>query len=69
LTPILTAQGIQSRKLNVSHAFHSPLMEPMVDAFAEVARTITYHPPRIPIISKHHGQAFHRSTSERIHVH
>jgi acyl transferase domain-containing protein len=51
VTTILAAEGIQSRKLSVSHAFHSPLMEPMVAAFAQVANTIAYHPPQIPMVS------------------
>ncbi|MBV7339841.1 aminotransferase class III-fold pyridoxal phosphate-dependent enzyme, partial [Chloroflexi bacterium TSY] len=47
----LTAKGIESRALRVSHAFHSPLMEPMLDAFEETAHTVSMHPLRIPLVS------------------
>ncbi|GFJ85360.1 hypothetical protein Phou_095400 [Phytohabitans houttuyneae] len=39
----------KSRKLRVSHAFHSPLMEPMLAPFRDAIAGITLHEPRIPI--------------------
>ena len=46
----LQRQGVASRPLIVSHAFHSPLMAPILEPFAELARTIDYQRPRIRLI-------------------
>ncbi len=51
LVATFTTQGIRTRPLQVSHAFHSPLMEPMLATFRTVAASITYHPPRLSLIS------------------
>lgn len=56
VTTALEAEGLKTRKLKVSHAFHSPLMEPMLDAFERVAREISYSSPRIDIISNVTGK-------------
>ena len=44
------AEGVEVRRLTVSHAFHSPLMEPMLEAFEKVASTIAYAPPTVPVL-------------------
>jgi 8-amino-7-oxononanoate synthase len=47
----LTALGIKTTPLKVSHGFHSPLMEPVLNDFAKVAREVTYHRPHLSLIS------------------
>jgi acyl transferase domain-containing protein len=53
---LLSEQGIETKPLNVSHAFHSHLMEPMLSEFKRIASGITYALPQINLISNLSGQ-------------
>ncbi len=52
----LELRGIKTQLLNVSHAFHSPLMQPIIAEFKTVAQTINYSLPQIPIVSNLTGE-------------
>ena len=52
----LLQHGIKSRRLIVSHAFHSSFMEPMLDEFEQIASSIQYSEPELGFISNITGQ-------------
>ena len=53
--------GIRSSRLVVSHAFHSHLMDPMLDEFEAFADKINYQAPSIPLVSNLSGTFFEHS--------
>ncbi|WP_066383182.1 type I polyketide synthase [Anabaena sp. CA = ATCC 33047] len=47
----LTALKIESRRLHTSHAFHSSMMEAMLQPFTAEVKKVKLNPPQIPFIS------------------
>ncbi|MEV4631599.1 type I polyketide synthase [Micromonospora sp. NPDC049523] len=50
------AKGRRTARLPVSHAFHSPHMDDVLDAFRGILVELTFHPPRRPIVSDVTGE-------------
>jgi len=55
-TTRLEAEGVETIRLKVSHAFHSPLVEPMLAAFEQVASEVTFATPRLDLVSNVTGE-------------
>jgi phthiocerol/phenolphthiocerol synthesis type-I polyketide synthase E len=52
----LQARGINCRRLRTSHAFHSPMMEPILEPFLDYMKQVRLSPPQIPFVSNLTGK-------------
>ncbi|MFT3864031.1 MAG: SDR family NAD(P)-dependent oxidoreductase [Solirubrobacterales bacterium] len=48
--------GRRTRRLVVSHAFHSPLIDPMLEEFESTVRGLAFSPPTVPVVSTLSGR-------------
>ena len=53
---LLGSEGVKAQRLQVSHAFHSPLMEPMLEEFARVAGEVSYRAAHTALVSNVSGR-------------
>jgi acyl transferase domain-containing protein len=51
-----SAAGIKFRELVVSHAFHSPMMDPVLELFGEAAAMVAFGAPKLRLVSNLTGQ-------------
>ena len=51
-----SAAGVKFRELVVSHAFHSPLMDPVLEPFENAAANVSFSAPRLRLVSNLTGQ-------------
>lgn len=58
----LTANGVECRRLHTSHAFHSVLMDPILERFREVLKVVHYNPPIKPYVSNITGKIADEAT-------
>ncbi|MFE3485915.1 type I polyketide synthase, partial [Streptomyces griseus] len=52
----LVAEGVRTRWLPVSHAFHTPLMDPVLEEFSREIAGLSFEAPRIPVVSTVTGE-------------
>jgi acyl transferase domain-containing protein len=52
----LSKQNLNCRQLRTSHAFHSAMMDPILEIFTEQVKQVALNPPRIPFVSNVTGR-------------
>jgi acyl transferase domain-containing protein/acyl carrier protein len=60
----LQSRDISCEPLNVSHAFHSPLMEPILDRFEDAVRRANPKMPKLLVVSNLTGKVARRELTE-----
>ncbi|WP_276575476.1 type I polyketide synthase, partial [Bradyrhizobium monzae] len=63
LSEAFRSKGRRTSRLQVSHAFHSQRMEPMLEEFGKVLSQVTFGTPRLPIVSNVTG---HLATTDEL---
>ncbi|MEV0643481.1 type I polyketide synthase, partial [Streptomyces sp. NPDC050619] len=61
---VARAAGVKATRLAVSHAFHSARLDGMLDELTDVAGELTFHVPRIPVVSNVTGGLVGEFTAE-----
>jgi acyl transferase domain-containing protein len=56
----LAARGVTTRRVETARAYHSPLVDGCLDAFAGVCQGVGLHPPQIPFVSSATGRVVTR---------
>ncbi|WP_246791519.1 type I polyketide synthase [Bradyrhizobium commune] len=56
LAEAFKSKGRRTSRLQVSHAFHSRRMEPMLEAFGQVLASVSFGTPRLPVVSNVTGR-------------
>jgi acyl transferase domain-containing protein len=51
----LVARGVAARRIPTTHAFHSRMIEPIVESFTSLLKTVKLNPPAVPLISNVNG--------------